>query len=237
MFILFYDIMLFMITIEGVSKIYSTSSVALRDVSLHIKAGEFVSVIGQSGSGKTTLTKLLIAEENATKGKIKIGDWEITDIKANEIPFLRRQIGMIFQDYKLLPQKTVFENVAFALEVSGERNKRITHVVPQLLEIVGLSDRGNRYPYQLSGGEQQRVAIARSLAHRPKIIVADEPTGNLDTINTEEIIQILKKINEFGTTILLLTHNREVVNTLRRRVITLHGGQVVLDQEAGKYIL
>jgi cell division transport system ATP-binding protein len=229
--------MLFMITIEGVSKIYSTSSVALRDVSLHIKAGEFVSVIGQSGSGKTTLTKLLIAEENATKGKIKIGDWEITDIKANEIPFLRRQIGMIFQDYKLLPQKTVFENVAFALEVSGERNKRITHVVPQLLEIVGLSDRGNRYPYQLSGGEQQRVAIARSLAHRPKIIVADEPTGNLDTINTEEIIQILKKINEFGTTILLLTHNREVVNTLRRRVITLHGGQVVLDQEAGKYIL
>jgi len=226
-----------MITIEGVSKIYSTSSVALRDVSLHIKAGEFVSVIGQSGSGKTTLTKLLIAEENATKGKIKIGDWEITDIKANEIPFLRRQIGMIFQDYKLLPQKTVFENVAFALEVSGERNKRITHVVPQLLEIVGLSDRGNRYPYQLSGGEQQRVAIARSLAHRPKIIVADEPTGNLDTINTEEIIQILKKINEFGTTILLLTHNREVVNTLRRRVITLHGGQVVLDQEAGKYIL
>ena len=226
-----------MITIEGVSKIYSASSVALRDVSLHIKAGEFVSVIGQSGSGKTTLTRLLIAEENPTKGKIKIGDWDISKIKADEIPFLRRQIGMIFQDYKLLPQRTVFENVAFALEVAGEKNKRIRHVVPQLLEIVGLSDRKERYPFQLSGGEQQRVAIARSLAHRPKIIVADEPTGNLDTINTEEIIQILKKINEFGTTILLLTHNREVVNALRRRVITLHNGQIALDQEAGKYIL
>ncbi len=226
-----------MITIEGVSKIYSTSSVALRDVSLHIKAGEFVSVIGQSGSGKTTLTRLLIAEENPSKGKIKIGDWDISKIKTNEIPFLRRQIGMIFQDYKLLPQKTVFENVAFALEVAGEKSKRIRHVVPQLLEIVGLSDRKDRYPFQLSGGEQQRVAIARSLAHRPKIIVADEPTGNLDTINTEEIIQILKKINEFGTTILLLTHNREVVNALRRRVITLHNGQIALDQEAGKYIL
>lgn len=226
-----------MITIEGVSKIYSTSSVALRDVSLHIKSGEFVSVIGQSGSGKTTLTRLLIAEENPTKGKIKIGDWDISKIKTDEIPFLRRQIGMIFQDYKLLPQKTVYENVAFALEVAGEKNKRIHHVVPQLLEIVGLSDRKERYPFQLSGGEQQRVAIARSLAHRPKIIVADEPTGNLDTINTEEIIQILKKINEFGTTILLLTHNREVVNALRRRVITLHNGQIALDQEAGKYIL
>jgi cell division transport system ATP-binding protein len=226
-----------MITVEGITKIYSTSSVALRDVSLHINAGEFVSIIGQSGSGKTTFTKLLIAEEKPTKGKIKIGDWDITGIKTNEIPFLRRQIGMIFQDYKLLPQKTVYENVSFALEVAGEKSHRIHQVIPQLLDIVGLSDRHNRYPRQLSGGEQQRVAIARSLAHRPKIIVADEPTGNLDTINAEEIIQILKKINEFGTTIVLLTHNREVVNALRRRVITLHGGHLVLDQEAGKYIL
>lgn len=226
-----------MITIEGVTKIYSKNSVALRDISLHIKAGEFVSVIGQSGSGKTTFTKLLIAEETPTKGRIQIGDWDITNIKSSEIPFLRRQIGMIFQDYKLLPQKTVYENVSFALEVAGEKSHRIAQVVPQLLEIVGLSDRHNRYPMQLSGGEQQRVAIARSLAHRPKIIVADEPTGNLDTINAEEIIQILKKINEFGTTILLLTHNREVVNALRRRVITLHDGHLTLDQESGKYIL
>jgi len=226
-----------MIIIESVTKIYTRDSVALRDLNLHIKAGEFVSIIGQSGSGKTTLTKLLIAEENPTKGKIKIGDWDISDIKKTDIPVLRRQIGMIFQDYKLLPQKTVFENVSFALEVAGEKASKIKKIVPQLLEIVGLSDRHHRYPKQLSGGEQQRVAIARSLAHRPKIIIADEPTGNLDTINTEEIIQILKKINEFGTTILLLTHNREVVNALRRRVVTLHGGQVILDQEAGKYII
>jgi len=226
-----------MITVEGVTKIYPTDSVALRDISLNIKAGEFVSIIGQSGSGKTTFTRLLIAEEMPTKGRIKIGDWNISGIKTNEIPFLRRQIGMIFQDYKLLPKKTVYENVSFALEVAGEKSHRIHQVVPQLLEIVGLGNRHHRYPYQLSGGEQQRVAIARSLAHRPKIIVADEPTGNLDTINAEEIIQILKKINEFGTTIVLLTHNREVVNTLKRRVITLHGGNIVLDQELGKYIL
>lgn len=226
-----------MINIHGVTKIYSATSVALRDITLQIKAGEFVSIIGQSGSGKTTLAKLLIAEEKPSKGKIAIGEWDITDISADRIPNLRRQIGTIFQDYKLLPKKTVAENVAFALEVSGEASDRIRQVVPQLLEIVGLGGREDRYPYQLSGGEQQRVAIARSLAHRPKILLADEPTGNLDTINTEEIIEILKKINEFGTTILLLTHNREVVNRLRRRVITLHGGQIVMDQPEGKYVL
>lgn len=226
-----------MIKVHGVTKIYAPESVALRDINLNIAAGEFVSIIGQSGSGKTTLTKLLIAEEQPTKGSIQIGEWRIGDITSSEIPFLRRQIGMIFQDYKLLPRKTVFENVAFALEVAGETGARIAQVVPQLLEVVGLSKKTDRYPAQLSGGEQQRVAIARSLAHRPKIIVADEPTGNLDTINTEEIIQILKKINEFGTTILLFTHNREVVNQLRKRVITLHGGQIVLDQSEGKYVL
>jgi cell division transport system ATP-binding protein len=226
-----------MIKLQGVTKLYTATSVALRDVSINIGAGEFVSIIGQSGSGKTTLAKLLIAEERPTKGSIHIGDWDLTKIGPNEIPYLRRQIGMIFQDYKLLPKKTVYENVAFALEVSGENSHRISQVVPQLLEIVGLSKKYDRYPPQLSGGEQQRVAIARSLAHRPKIIVADEPTGNLDTINTEEIIQILKKINEFGTTVMLLTHNREVVNSLRRRVITLHGGEIVMDQSEGKYVL
>lgn len=226
-----------MIKIHGVTKIYAADSVALRDINLQIKAGEFVSIIGQSGSGKTTLAKMLIAEERPNKGKIEIGDWDITNIEGSEIPYLRRQIGMIFQDYKLLPKKTVYENVAFALEVAGESNHRIRQVVPQLLEVVGLGERQERYPYQLSGGEQQRVAIARSLAHRPKIIVADEPTGNLDTINTAEIIQILTKINEFGTTIVLLTHNREVVNHLRRRVITLHEGQITIDQEGGKYVL
>lgn len=226
-----------MITVQGVTKLYSSISVALRDINIKIGAGDFVSIIGQSGSGKTTLAKLLIAEEKPTKGQIKIGEWDVSKITFGNVPYLRRQIGMIFQDYKLLPKKTAYENVAFALEVAGEKNHRIEKVVPELLDIVGLANRSMRYPYQLSGGEQQRIAIARALAHRPKIIVADEPTGNLDTINTEEIIQILKKINEFGTTILLLTHNREVVNRLRRRVITLHNGEIVMDKEEGKYVL
>lgn len=226
-----------MIYLEGVSKIYPTHTVALRDISLNIEPGEFVSVIGQSGSGKTTLTRLLIAEEAPTKGKIKIGDWDISKINYSDVPFLRRQIGMIFQDYKLLPKKTVYENIAFALEVAGEKGRKIKSTVTELLEMVGLDKKHKRYPNQLSGGEQQRVAIARSLVHKPNIIVADEPTGNLDAINTEDIIQILKKINEFGTTILLLTHNREVVNALKHRVITLQDGEIILDQTAGKYIL
>lgn len=226
-----------MIKLHGVTKIYNPESVGVRDLNLHIEAGEFVSIVGQSGTGKTTLVKLLIAEERPTKGKITIGDWDITNIDSNNIPFLRRQIGVIFQDYKLLPKKTVYENISFALEVAGESSRRIHKVVPQVLEIVGLKDKMHRYPQQLSGGEQQRVAIARSLVHRPKIIIGDEPTGNLDSLNTVEIIEILKKINEFGTTVLLATHNREIVNNLRRRVITLRGGQIVSDEREGKYRL
>jgi cell division transport system ATP-binding protein len=226
-----------MINLQGVSKFYTTASVGLRDVNLSIDAGEFVSIVGQSGVGKTTLVKLLIAEEQATKGKVEIGGWDITRIGRNDIPYLRRQIGVIFQDFKLLPKKTVFENVAFALEVAGITPGRIKQVVPQVLDIVGLAGKYDRYPGQISGGEQQRVVIARSLVHTPKIIVADEPTGNLDSINTEEIITILKKINEFGTTIVLVTHNREVVNQLRRRVITLHDGKIISDEAEGKYIL
>ncbi len=226
-----------MIKLEGVTKIYSKESVGLRDVSLHIEAGEFVSIVGQSGTGKTTLVRLLIAEERPSKGKIVIGDWDISKISTGDIPYLRRQIGVIFQDFKLLPKKTVYENVAFALEVAGEKNSRIEKVVPQVLDIVGLGEKIHRYPWQLSGGEQQRIAIARSLVHRPKIIIADEPTGNLDSLNTVEIIEILKKINEFGTTILLATHNREIVNELRRRVITLRKGEIVSDEITGKYRL
>ncbi|OGH69306.1 MAG: cell division ATP-binding protein FtsE [Candidatus Magasanikbacteria bacterium RIFCSPHIGHO2_01_FULL_47_8] len=226
-----------MINLHGVSKFYNSSSVVLRDINLYIKPGEFVSLVGRSGAGKTTLVKLLIAEEKPTKGKIEIGNWDITDIRPNIVPYLRRQIGVIFQDFKLLPQKTVFENVSFALEVSGVDSFRIRQVVPQVLSIVGLGNKFDRYPSQLSGGEQQRVVIARSLVHRPKVIIADEPTGNLDTINTDEIIEILKKINEFGTTILLVTHNREVVNHLRRRVITLAEGKIISDEAEGKYIL
>ncbi len=226
-----------MITFHGVSKLYTSSSVGLLDINLTIEPGEFVSVVGQSGVGKTTLIKLLIAEERPTRGKIEIGGWDITRINSGDVPFLRRQIGVIFQDFKLLPKKTVFENVAFALEVSGVRSDRINKVVPEVLEIVGLAEKRDRYPNQISGGEQQRVVIARSLVHTPKIIVADEPTGNLDSINTAEIIEIFKKINEFGTTVVLVTHNREVVNHLRRRVVTLHGGRIINDELGGKYVI
>jgi cell division transport system ATP-binding protein len=226
-----------MITLKGVTKQYTKSSVGVDNIDLRIEPGEFVSIVGQSGTGKTTLVKLIIAEERVTAGSVAIGGWDITRIRPRDIPFLRRQIGVIFQDFKLLPKKTVRENVAFALEVAGESSRRIKDVVPRVLTIVGLDHKANRYPHQLSGGEQQRVVIARSLVHRPKILVADEPTGNLDAVNTEEIIHILKKINEFGTTVLLVTHNREVVNQLRRRVVTLHNGNIVADEKKGKYRL
>lgn len=226
-----------MIRLKNVSKIYHPNTIGVKNVNLHIKPGEFVSVVGQSGTGKTTMVKLLIAEEPPTAGNIVIGGWDISRIRGADVPILRRQIGVVFQDFKLLPKKTVFENVSFALEVCGAKRSRIGKIVPQVLKIVGLSEKLNRYPRQLSGGEQQRVVIARSLVHRPKILVADEPTGNLDSINTREIIDLLKKINEFGTTVMLVTHNREVVNSLRKRVITLEDGKVIQDHEEGKYLL
>lgn len=226
-----------MILFEHVTKTYYPNIVGLKDVSIKIEPGEFVSVVGQSGAGKTTMAKLLMAEERPTKGRIVVGGWDITRIKSREIPQLRRQLGVIFQDYKLLPKKTVQENVAFALEVAGAPFKRIKEVVPQVLRIVGLENKGHRFPYHLSGGEQQRVVIARALVHRPKILLADEPTGNLDTLNTRDIMDLLLKINAFGTTIVLVTHNREVVNALRRRVITLKDGQLISDQAQGKYLL
>lgn len=206
-------------------------------MTLAIRAGEFVSVVGASGAGKTTLARLLIGEERPTEGTVEIGGWDITRIRRRHIPALRRQIGVVFQDFKLLPSKTVWENVAFALEVAGEPTRRIREIVPNVLNIVGLSEKANRFPAQISGGEKQRVVIARSLVHRPKILLADEPTGNLDTVNTHEIIDLLKKINSFGTTVLLVTHNREVVNALRRRVITLADGKVAADHAHGKYVL
>ncbi|MEK9152774.1 MAG: cell division ATP-binding protein FtsE [Patescibacteria group bacterium] len=226
-----------MIRLKNVSKNYPPDIVGLQNINLHIRPGEFVSIVGQSGTGKTTLAKILIAEERPSRGQIVIGGWDISDIKASDVPLLRRQIGVVFQDFKLLPKKTVFENVAFALEVCGASPNQIRNIVPQALNIVGLLDKRNRYPKQLSGGEQQRVVIARALVHRPKIIVADEPTGNLDALNTREIITLLEKINYFGTTVVLVTHNRDVVNELRRRVITLDRGLIVSDQEEGKYLL
>jgi cell division transport system ATP-binding protein len=226
-----------MIRLKNVTKTYKPKVHALRDVSLHVKPGEFISIVGRSGSGKTTLVKMLFAEESPTRGKVVIGDWDISGIRRADIPGLRRQIGVVYQDFKLLPRKTVHENVAFALEVAGERTGRIKKIVPQVLKIVGLANKTDRYPRQLSGGEQQRVSIARALVHRPKIIIADEPTGNLDTIHSHEILQLLKQINEFGTTVVLVTHDRDIVNALKKRVITIHEGEIVSDVKHGKYVL
>jgi len=226
-----------MIKLINISKIYEPDVRALDRVSLHIKPGEFVSIVGQSGTGKTTMVKALIGEEKVDQGKILIGGWNITNIGQREVPYLRRQIGVIFQDFKLLPKKTLLENVAFALQVCGKTPKKIQNIVPHVLKIVGLEKKQVRYPHEVSGGEQQRAAIARALVHRPKILLADEPTGNLDSINANEVIDLLLRINKFGTTVVLVTHNREIVNKLKKRVVTLDNGMIVGDQATGKYIL
>lgn len=226
-----------MIHFEKVSKTFHPEVDALKGVSFHIDPGEFVSIVGQSGSGKTTVVRLLISEIAPDNGQIVIGGWDITGIKKRQIPFLRRQIGVVFQDFKLLPKKTVFENVAFALQVAGIPKSRIDQVVPQVLHIVDLHEKMERYPQELSGGERQRVAIARALIHRPKVLLADEPTGNLDAINTKDIIDLLLKINEFGTTVVMVTHNKDIVNSLKRRVITLDRGELAQDQKVGKYVI
>lgn len=226
-----------MIRFENVSKIYNSHSVALKDVTFDVKPKEFVSVVGRSGAGKSTLLKLLIAEEKPTGGKIYFNGENILDMNQSELPFLRRQIGAVFQDFKLLPNKTAHENVAFAMEAVGRSAKEIDEDVPKVLDLVGLKDKVNNFPRELSGGEKQRVAIARALVHRPSVIVADEPTGNLDPINTWDIIRLLIKINELGTTVVLATHDKEIINALERRVVSLEGGTVVRDENPGRYIL
>lgn len=226
-----------MIRLHRVHKHYHPDIRALNDITLTVEPGEFVSVVGQSGTGKTTLVKLLIAEERPTQGKIVVGGWDITHIHSSQIPYLRRQIGVVFQDFKLLPKKTVGENIAFALEVAGESRPRIREVVPQVAHIVGLHGKEDRYPHQISGGERQRVVIARALVHRPKVLIADEPTGNLDAITAQEIIDLLKHINEIGTTVVLVTHDRDIVNRLKRRVVTLKDGAVHTDHKVGRYVL
>ena len=226
-----------MIKVRNIFKTYHPNVRVLKDFSLHIKPGEFVSIVGQSGSGKTTLVKALIGEESVDKGKVVIGGWDITNIGQREVPYLRRQIGVIFQDYKLLPKKTLFENVAFALEVCGAAPGRIKKIVPHVLKIVGLNDKMGRYPHEISGGEKQRTAIARALVHSPKVLLADEPTGNLDAINASDIVDLLLSINRFGTTVVLVSHDKEIVNRLGRRVITVDDGQVISDKEKGKYII
>jgi len=225
------------ISFENISKVYNSHSVALDSVSFDITKGEFVSLAGKSGAGKSTVLKLLIAEERPTKGRVLFDNQNVHKLPQRELPHLRRKIGMVFQDYKLLTDRNAFENVAYAMEVAGIPDEYVKRDVPQVLELVGLSPKANNFPHELSGGEKQRVAIARALAQRPEVIVADEPTGNLDPINTMEIIKLLVKINELGTTVLLATHNKEVVDSLERRVVILDEGKLIRDEEKGKYII
>lgn len=226
-----------LVSFKNVSKVYNAHSVALDDITFEIQAKEFVSIVGKSGAGKSTLLKLLIAEESPTAGRIFFDNHDIHKLKPQELPVLRRRIGAVFQDYKLLPQKTAYENVAYAMEVAGRPENEIKRDVPQVLDLVGLTEKGGNFPHQLSGGEKQRVAIARALVQRPDVIVADEPTGNLDPMNTWEIIKLLLKINEFGTTVILASHNKEIVDSLDRRVIILEQGKLVRDEEKGKFIM
>ncbi|PIR41171.1 MAG: cell division ATP-binding protein FtsE [Candidatus Yanofskybacteria bacterium CG10_big_fil_rev_8_21_14_0_10_46_23] len=228
-----------MIEFKQVTKTYDDEDyIALNDINLEIKKGEFVSLVGPSGAGKSTLMRMLTKESLPTFGQVIVDGVDLADLDKSDIPMLRRKIGMVFQDFKLLSNKTAFENVAFALEVSGVGEEEIAEDVPQLLSIVGLADKANHFPSQMSGGERQRLAIARALIHRPKIILADEPTGNLDLVNSYDVLKLLWKINELGTTIILATHDREIVNTVGRRVITIEKGAIVRDQQgAGRYII
>lgn len=228
-----------MISFNNVSKTYKNqhSGSALDSVNFKIEPNEFVSLVGRSGAGKSTIIKLLIGEEKPTKGRVVVGSYEVNKLNSKELPTLRRHIGVIFQDFRLLAHKNAYENVAFALEVVGAPQDEISEFVPQVLDMVGLSEKMDNFPGELSGGERQRVAIARAMIHRPDVIIADEPTGNLDPFNTWEIIKLLVKINELGTTVLLATHDKEVINFLRRRVITLDEGKIVRDEEKGKFTL
>lgn len=226
-----------MINFQNVSKQYNDDEPALKDVSFKINPKEFVSIVGRSGAGKSTIVKLLIAEEQPSRGRVFFGHFDVGKLKPAELPKLRRHIGVIFQDFRLLPTKTAYENVAFALEVSGRPANEVDDLVTEVLDLVGLSGKENSYANELSGGEKQRVAIARAMVGRPDVIIADEPTGNLDPINTLEVVNLLSQINELGTTVILATHNKEVVNQLNRRVIVLDNGRIVRDEEKGRYSL
>ncbi|MEI7674338.1 MAG: cell division ATP-binding protein FtsE [bacterium] len=226
-----------MILLDRVSKIYNRKSTAIERINLHIEPKEFVIVVGQSGAGKTTLLRLLTREEKPTSGKIVVGGIDYDKLKDKDIPLLRRKIGVVFQDFKLLPNRTVFENVAFALEIVGVSTKEINNTVPRVLDIVNLKNKSDNMPYELSGGERQRVAIARAIVRQPKILIADEPTGNLDPKYAWDVIKVLEKINRFGTTVLLTTHNQEIVNKLKRRVVTIENGKIVSDRTNASYRL
>ena len=221
-----------MILLDGVTKKYpGDEEPTLDNVSLHIEPNEFVFLVGKSGAGKSTLMKMITKEEIPDTGKIVIGGIDLDYVKKRHIPGYRRRLGVVFQDFKLLPRRTVYENVAFALEIAGMSGRDIRKTVPKVLELVDLSAQAKKFPHQLSGGQKQRVSIARSVARQPKILIADEPTANLDKLTTHEIIDLLKKINDYGTTILVTTHNENIVNNLQKRVVTLKDGKIINDQK------
>lgn len=220
-----------MIYFNNVTKKYPTGAISLEDVNLSIGAGEFVSLVGHSGAGKTTLIKLILGEEKPTEGTVFFESLNVHKLKSNEITKLRKRIGVIFQDFKLLPHKTAYENIAFAMESAGKTDEEIESDVPHVLALVDLAHRAHYFPHQLSGGEGQRLAIARAIINQPEMIIADEPTGNLDPVNTYEVVQILKKINDLGTTIILTTHNQGIIDHIGKRVVTLEGGRVISDDK------
>ncbi|MDP2648728.1 MAG: cell division ATP-binding protein FtsE [bacterium] len=227
-----------MIYFDKVTKMYYDGTpAAVEDVTLGIDPGEFVSIVGHSGAGKTTLLKMLFAEVIPSEGAVYFGEQEISRLSNGELLRLRRNIGTVFQDFRLLPTKNVYENIAFALEVAGKSDEDIQGDVPHVLDLVGLSDKIWSFPHQLSGGEQQRVAIARAIVNQPDVLIADEPTGNLDPINAHDVVEILKKVNDLGTTVLLTTHNKSVVDAIGRRVVTMDQGRIVRDDKEGKYVL
>lgn len=227
-----------MIYFDKVTKIYNNGAPpAVEDITLGIEPGEFVSIVGHSGAGKTTLLKMLFAEVMPTEGSVYFGSRQIGELSSLDLRNLRRNIGTVFQDFRLLNTKNVYENIAFALEVAGKSDEDIQADVPHVLDLVGLSDKIWSFPRELSGGEQQRVAIARAIVNQPDVLIADEPTGNLDPINTHDVVEILKKINDLGTTVLLTTHNKSVVDSAGRRVVTMDQGRIVRDDQQGKYVL
>ncbi|ABY92345.1 cell division ATP-binding protein FtsE [Thermoanaerobacter brockii subsp. lactiethylicus] len=224
-----------MIKFINVSKRYNKDIIALSNISFEIESGEFVFIVGPSGAGKSTLIKLLLKEEEPTSGSIMINKKDITKLKKREIPYLRRSMGVVFQDFRLLPNKTVFENVAFAMEIVGAHPKEIRRKVPMVLALVGLSDKADKYPRQLSGGEQQRVSLARAIVNEPSILIADEPTGNLDPDTSWEIVKLISEINKRGTTVVMATHAKDIVDAMKKRVIALEKGNIVRDEVRGAY--
>jgi cell division transport system ATP-binding protein len=224
-----------MIRFYGVTKVYPNGVKALDNINLHIRKGEFLFLVGPSGAGKSTLTKLIFREELPTRGQVLFNGRNVARMRSREVPYLRRRIGMVFQDFRLLPQKTVFENVAFALEVTGASSRDIKRRVPEVLKLVGLEDKAGMLPAHLSGGEQQRVGIARAIVNNPVLLIADEPTGNLDPETSWGLMELFQQINKAGTTIIMITHAREIVDAMKKRVVALESGRIVRDEEGGGY--